>query len=55
MSDFQNLIMGLGVAFQSYNLLMAVIGLVLGIIVGVLGISILASLLVKGERGKAKG
>jgi putative tricarboxylic transport membrane protein len=36
MSDFQNLLMGLGVAFQAHNLLVAVIGLVLGIIVGVL-------------------
>jgi putative tricarboxylic transport membrane protein len=36
MSDFQNLLMGLGVAFQPYNLIVALVGLVLGIIVGVL-------------------
>lgn len=36
MSDIQNLVMGLGVALESYNLLVAVIGIVLGIIVGVL-------------------
>jgi putative tricarboxylic transport membrane protein len=36
MSDFHNLVMGLGVALESYNLLVAVIGLVIGIVVGVL-------------------
>ncbi len=36
MSDIQNLVMGLGVAFQPYNLLVAVVGLILGIVVGVL-------------------
>ncbi|MGE5303245.1 MAG: tripartite tricarboxylate transporter permease [Alphaproteobacteria bacterium] len=34
--DFHNLIMGLGIALQSYNILIAVVGLILGIIVGVL-------------------
>ena len=36
MSDIQNLMMGLGVALQTYNILVAVIGLTVGIIVGVL-------------------
>jgi putative tricarboxylic transport membrane protein len=36
MEDVNNLIMGLGIALQTYNLLIAVIGIVLGIIVGVL-------------------
>src|SRR5512133_1672848 len=36
MSDFQNLLMGLGLAFQAHNLLVAVVGLVVGSIVGVL-------------------
>jgi putative tricarboxylic transport membrane protein len=34
--NFQNLMMGLGIALQSYNIMIAVVGLVLGIIVGVL-------------------
>jgi len=34
--DIQNLMMGLGIALQSYNIMIAVVGLVLGIIVGVL-------------------
>ena len=34
--DFQNLMMGLGIALQPYNITVAIIGLVLGIIVGVL-------------------
>jgi len=34
--DIQNLIMGLGIALQPYNIIIAVVGLVLGIIVGVL-------------------
>ncbi len=34
--DFQNLIMGLGIALQPYNIVVACIGLILGIIVGVL-------------------
>src|SRR3972149_5928937 len=36
MEDLNNLMMGLGVALQSYNLMIAVIGIILGIIVGVL-------------------
>jgi putative tricarboxylic transport membrane protein len=36
LEDINNLMMGLGVALQSYNIMIAVIGLVLGIIVGVL-------------------
>ena len=36
MEDIQNLMMGLGVAFHSYNLLVAVVGLLIGIVVGVL-------------------
>ncbi len=34
--DIQNLMMGLGIALQPYNIMIAVVGLVLGIIVGVL-------------------
>ena len=36
MEDINNLMMGLGIALQGYNIMIAVIGLVLGIIVGVL-------------------
>ncbi len=36
MADMHNLIMGLGIALQTYNIIVAIIGLVLGIIVGVL-------------------
>jgi putative tricarboxylic transport membrane protein len=35
-ADVQNLMMGLGIALQSYNIMVAIIGLILGIIVGVL-------------------
>jgi len=35
-ADINNLIMGLGVALQGYNIMIAIIGLLLGIIVGVL-------------------
>jgi putative tricarboxylic transport membrane protein len=35
-ADFHNLMMGLGIALQSYNIVVAIIGLILGIIVGVL-------------------
>ncbi len=36
MEDINNLIAGLGIALQPYNLMIAIIGLVLGVIVGVL-------------------
>ncbi len=36
MEDLNNLMMGLGVALQGYNLMVAVVGIILGIIVGVL-------------------
>ncbi len=36
MADFHNLMMGLGVALQGYNIMIAGIGIILGIIVGVL-------------------
>ena len=36
LADLNNLMMGLGIALQPYNLFIACIGLILGIIVGVL-------------------